>query len=294
MAILAATDFSNGSEASLKMAARLADIRNERLDVIHCIDLDRYTPYGDFEDVYGESPDELEERARKRLSEQVASLDSVSNSDVKLYVQFSSAADGLIDVGSSNDYSLLAVGAIGQGRVERLLVGSTAEEVVRRSTIPVLITPPDAETDQLEEILIPTDFSECSKKSFQLAIGFAKPSDARLHALHSYILPSDAMAPVGAEPLEDQADRYENFRSERLKDFLDEFQSDLGDLSVSIDWKTTTPDEAILEKVEESDIDLLVMGTRGHSGIKKWIMGSTTQKVLRQIPCPMLTVNCSA
>jgi nucleotide-binding universal stress UspA family protein len=46
----------------------------------------------------------------------------------------------------------------------------------------------------------------------------------------------------------------------------------------------------VLERLERGDIDLVVMGTHGRSGLSRWVMGSTAEKVLRSSPCPVLTV----
>ncbi len=137
---------------------------------------------------------------------------------------------------------------------------------------------------QLKNILFATDFSPASDVAVPYAFELAKHYGAKVYALHVRPPIVNPMTPpVTWKSLEEAASREaEQYKQDILKSFAGlqpEILINEGDL-----WSNI---EAIMK---ETPIDLIVMGTRGRSGVARFVLGSTAERIFRQAPCPVLTV----
>ena len=137
---------------------------------------------------------------------------------------------------------------------------------------------------QLKNILFATDFSPASDVAAPYASALAKHYDAKIYVLHVRPPIVNPMTPpVSWKSLEETAKREaEQYKRNILKLFgglQPEILINEGDL-----WSNI---EAIMREVQ---IDLIVMGTRGRSGMARFVLGSTAERIFRQAPCPVLTV----
>lgn len=133
---------------------------------------------------------------------------------------------------------------------------------------------------ELARILLPTDFSKFSREATEYACAFADQFDAELHLLH--VFESHEIAYPELEETIDSA----------LADVLDPNWAE-GRRIV----KATAEGPAFLEIIRygrEHDIDLIVMGTHGRSGLAHALIGSVAERVVRKAPCPVLTVRPEA
>lgn len=132
-------------------------------------------------------------------------------------------------------------------------------------------------------ILHPTDFSEPAEMALSLACSLARAHHAQLVVLH--VMPSpvcwgEVVARRGPDGVEEQIWR-EN---------LAPLASDAPDLNIEKWLEQGDPVEQILNVAEETSCDLIVMGTHGRKGVPRLLLGSVAEKVLRNAPCPVLTV----
>jgi nucleotide-binding universal stress UspA family protein len=133
----------------------------------------------------------------------------------------------------------------------------------------------------LKKILVPVDFSDCSKKALQYAIPFATQFDSELTILH-VVQPYPAvpeMAPVDVETLQDGRHRLEGLR-ETIGTAVRSTTS----------LRTGEPHLEIAEAARELGIDLIILSTHGRTGLAHMFHGSTAEKVIRHAPCPVLIV----
>jgi nucleotide-binding universal stress UspA family protein len=141
---------------------------------------------------------------------------------------------------------------------------------------------------QIRSILVPTDFSESASRALEHAIAWAKTFRARIHLLHAYQVP--IQIGVG-EPVPLPQEFFDQMR-ERAQRRLDELAAKLR--SDGIDAAThLTPEaasRAIVEVAEQLGVDLIVMGTRGLTGMKHVLLGSVAERTVRLAPCPVMTV----
>jgi nucleotide-binding universal stress UspA family protein len=138
---------------------------------------------------------------------------------------------------------------------------------------------------KLERILIPTDFSDYSKQASKYACELAKRFTAELHLLHvvqPLILPESG----GLLP-QDIVIGEEGSRKE-LEELTDPGFDQASRVIRKI--QTGTPFVEIVRYARDNDMDLIVMGTHGRTGLIHALMGSVAEKVVRKAPCPVLTV----
>ena len=133
-------------------------------------------------------------------------------------------------------------------------------------------------------ILAPTDFSEMSNGSAAYAAKLAIAMNARLH-LHHVVHESETAHPLRA------LDDAEKEEKEKLAAILTAEEKERLNLTSYVGFGP--PANQIVEHAEKNDIDLIVMGTHGRSGLEKMWLGSVTEKVLRQAHCPVLVVRQS-
>lgn len=138
-------------------------------------------------------------------------------------------------------------------------------------------------------VVFPTDFSELSLKALPLARRMAAVLDAELHCVYAveepHIYATLDMGPVAIPTAEELAasatSRLQSFAADNLKGF---------DHPIHTRVLTGRPAEEIASYANEVNAEMIVMTTHGHSGVKHVILGSTTEAVLRDASCPVLSV----
>ena len=140
----------------------------------------------------------------------------------------------------------------------------------------------------IQKILVPVDFSEHSAHALDEAIGLAKALGAKLTLLHCYQINVGGISPYGIS-IPDGWDREVREAASRgLADW--QGKADAAGVEAESRLSPQFPSEAIAACAEEIGADLIVMGTRGLSGIKHVVLGSVAERTIRIAPCPVLTV----
>ncbi|HET9844182.1 MAG TPA: universal stress protein [Nitrospira sp.] len=201
-------------------------------------------------------------------------------------------SEEVIAAAQSDDADLLVVGTRGKAGLAHVLLGSTAERVIRSAPCPVLAVHalrddvPTEEDISIKRILVPTDLSDCSLDALEYAAVVAKQSQASVELLH-------VLEPVyyGIDFTFEHADDREKKRK-RIAQALEDLSASLS--KAGIITKTCIrggmPPDTILEYVQTSASDLIVMGTHGRRGLSHLVAGSVTEAVLRHSTCPVLAV----
>jgi universal stress protein A len=139
---------------------------------------------------------------------------------------------------------------------------------------------------KLRHIMVPTDFTECSRKALSYALSFAKQFGAQILLLHvvesvpalgqDVLLQSSLLTVALHEESERQLDRWQ--------------RESMADAPVNTMTSDGLPWQRIVEVAREKDIDLIVAGTGKHNGLARVLMGSTAERIVRHAPCPVLVV----
>ncbi len=291
MSILVATDFSENAQTAIHAAAYLARQRGVSLTVAHCLEWTPDVPELD-EQLSGEPGDANLDRVRDELESHVDGLLSDTErhiEELRCEVFAGNPDEELIDAVEHDGHELVVVGATGMDRVSNFLLGSLPEEVVRRSPVPVLVVPPEIEAGGYDHIVAPVDLTPCSRESLSHAAQLAREHDARLTVLHAVPFMTDPNNHplAGALDLGPPSDLEKKAR-QHLKEFIGDVS--LEGLETETRIEMGTPNNVVGETVDELNADLVAMGTHGRRGVAWLFLGSTATKVLRSMPCSVMTV----
>src|SRR5262249_35826429 len=140
----------------------------------------------------------------------------------------------------------------------------------------------------LQRILVPTDFSEHSRKALLYGAAFAEKFGAELSLLHVFQnLPVFQPDAVTMGPVVPGVDLTVSTR-EALQRHVQEVGVTV---PVRLEVREGSAYEEIVQVAKEAEVDLIVMGTHGRGWLAHVLMGSVTEKVVRRAPCPVLTVH---
>lgn len=141
----------------------------------------------------------------------------------------------------------------------------------------------------ITNVLMPTDFSSCSRAAFPFACKLARESEAKLHLLHVIEPPAPALLPDGAfvPPMLDTQEDIEEIKGELHRWLRSEDAANIGS---EADVRTGLPLAEILSFATEHHCDLIVLGTHGRTGMAHLLIGSVAENVVRKAKCPVLTV----
>ena len=141
----------------------------------------------------------------------------------------------------------------------------------------------------MEKILVPCDFSEQSVNAFRFAIDLAEQTDGEIHVLHVIEVPvmhdSILMPTLSFEAslLKELSDNAEN----QFKKLTTNNPTQIPVITKNVFGNTSL---MILDYISENHIELVVMGTKGASGLRELLIGSNAERIVRRSPCPVITV----
>jgi nucleotide-binding universal stress UspA family protein len=140
----------------------------------------------------------------------------------------------------------------------------------------------------LRRILVPHDFSPHADAALDLAIELAGPSKARIRLMHLFQIPMEMLSPYEIPMPPALVEKVRTAASERLEAALSRVRA--AGLEGDSEVDSGRAAEMIVERAAALGVDLIAMGTRGHSGLKHLLLGSVAERVLRTATCPVLTV----
>lgn len=151
-----------------------------------------------------------------------------------------------------------------------------------------------ANPSQFKKIVVPIDFSDCSRHALTRAIEWAKAFGASVEVLYvweppHYLMP-DTTVFIPGHPDQTMIDYAQAEAKKSMDDFLEKHGS-AKDLPLTVQMLSGPPAETILNYVQNNAIDLIVMGTHGRTGLQRFLIGSVTEKIVRRASCPVLTLH---
>jgi len=143
----------------------------------------------------------------------------------------------------------------------------------------------------IKKILCPVDFSESSEHAMQYALALAEAYQAELQLLHVIEVPAAALArgPMGPPVL--SIDNLQEFQ-ETCREHLENIASRASEQYKNVTYHlgSGVPFLGIIQSAKAEDVDLIVVGTHGRTGLAHALIGSVAEKLVRKAPCPVLTV----
>jgi nucleotide-binding universal stress UspA family protein len=279
--ILYLTDFSRASEAALPVALGVARSHGSTIHVLHVITAPLET--------YPESLKADREIAEGEMKTVDVRLRGVTH-DTSVTHAFD-LWSGIERFIAEHGIDLVVIGTHGRTGAERLLLGSAADEIFRRSPVPVMTVGPDvkhepADNGALDRILFATDFSPRSAAALPFAIALAKENHSRLLLLHALSKQRGTGDGNGGNRELSVAEAFH-----QLHQMLP------GDLALpqSPDFAVEfgRPGDAIIAAAEQRGACVIILGIRGAEGrlgVASHLDRATAHKVVAHAPCPVLTV----
>lgn len=281
--ILYPTDFSQPSELALPFATSLARRYGATIHALHVL-TPMVTPENGMSGIAIEAEVENASRSMRDLDSQLVGLDHQTK-----VVNAPAVWDGLMDAVAARSIDLIVIGTHGRSGVGRLLLGSVAEEVFRRSACPVMTIGPGVRTSphaggRFHRILFATDHSRASAAAAPYAVSLAENNEARL--LLVYV----------ARPIEEQKREAGCQLSvaemiHKLYDIVPEQAHLSVPPEVAIEYGSAA--EQIVEAGKQRSADLIVLGVRSarhYLGSATHLARNIAHEVVARAACPVLTV----
>ena len=206
-------------------------------------------------------------------------------------------SEQVLAAAAAEDADLIIMGTAGKTGLAHVLLGSTAERIIRTAPCPVLAVRMDrSEAERtgvstshpasLDRIMVPVDFSDCSLDALEYAVSVAQRAQASVMLLHvlepvSYGL--DFTVSIQAE-----REHERKTLTERLAGLVAALEA--ANVKSESLVRGGLPRDSILEAARAWSADLIVMGTHGRRGLSHALYGSVVESVLRKSHCPILTV----
>ncbi|MDI6655340.1 MAG: universal stress protein [Candidatus Hydrothermarchaeota archaeon] len=285
--ILYPTDFSEYARATLECAGELKSIGAEEVVLLHVIDE---------KSVIGISgsaaPDllvaELQKEVEKKLEELKIMVEKQGmEARIVKPVPLGSPADEIIKIAGKEDASLILIGARGKGLIREAFLGSVSHKVVRGATKPVIVTKLKVAQKlgktycellfkpMFRKILYSTDFSECAERALEYVKRVKEAGAEEVVALHV----------VEKGETKEEIERNKKEAEKHLEGLADELKK-LG-FKVKALVEVGIPSKEILKVANEEKATIIMMGSRGLGFVRGMLIGSTSDKVVREAEVPV-------
>lgn len=294
--ILCSTDFSDFSNHAIPYGIALAREFKAKLYVSHVIDLSSAA-------IYGEAVFALEEQQSRMTTyahKEMTRLMGQESLDWEPLITVGNPANEIARLAADKQIDLAIAASHGRSGLKRLILGSVTERLMRTLPCPLwVVRSPEpgfvtsaSQAVQLKRILVGCDFSPDSSLAFEYGLSLAQEFQAELHLAH-------VVEPPLYDDLIKPSESRESFR-QRLRDTVQEKLTSMVPEEARAWCNPVTallagqPDEELIKYGVVNDVDLIVLGVRGHSLVETLFVGSTTDRVLRRAPCPVLSVQPKA
>ncbi len=228
--------------------------------------------------------DELKKRMdhmRNVAEERFRSFQKARHLTFEYHIKDGNAAKVIVETAEDLGVDLVVIGRKGLSAIERLFIGNVANQVLRHSPIPILITKKKSGKPKFKKILVPTDFSEQEEVERDYAWKLAKGFDADITLLHILELHDYEFSPRALEEMLDSVLKKLKQRKRREKE---DFKI-IEDVTRAIDAPV-----GIVDYVDTHKIDLIVISTCAQSKLERFFLGSTTEKVISYSPVPIFAI----
>lgn len=272
--VLLPTDGSPLSKDALEHA--VATFPDGNITLIHVID-PRYTAADD---------DELRP---ERIFAELLDIAESNDIEVDTEIRVGHPAREIVRYSEDADIDEIMLGSHGRDGAARVLLGSVAERVLRRAPVPVTVVRPHQRTGDTHH-LVPIDGSEQSTKALEYAVSvFPDVETTILHAID----PMETR--YGEGQLVHSEAEYERIQAdaEQLLADAEAFARERGATvrsTTAVEWGPNRPAAAILDYVDANDVDHVIMGSHGRSGVSRVLLGSVAEAVARRSPAPVTVV----
>jgi len=291
--ILCATDFSEFTETVVAYGVAMAGRFDATLSICHVIDLPTISAYG--EAVF--DPLEYQQRFMDTARHEINNLLNDAPVDYQALVTLGNTSDEIARQAHDHGVDLVITATHGRSGLKRFFLGSVTERLMRVLPCPLLILRGSEERADpytprqfpFKKILVGCDFSTDANLALEYSLSMAQEFESELHLVH-------VIEPSGYKNLF----KLPQGSGEKIKqDLYDMIKEKLNSLvpEDALDWirldtrlLAGKPYAELVRYARMNDIDLIALGIRGHGMVEELLVGSTTDRVIRQSPCPVLSI----
>ena len=292
--ILLATD---GSESSEIAARTTLDLSKSLDSEVHVIYVAHEHPYlhAYYELRHQEDAERFRDEDQRMLEESVNQIREAGGTIAESYLRVGDAANEIVELAEELGVGLVVIGSRGHGRIRRALMGTVSTSVLRHAHCSALVVRGYGTEQQrgylLGKILVAIDGSEEASSAAKAATEVAKATGSELHVI--YAIQEERYRPhLGPEMWEGWEEGFEHAkRSARswVEDQAERMRGE-GAKAVKSHLLLGQPDAAIVWLAEELGAGLVVLGSRGLGGIRRTLIGSVSDSVVRHAHCPVMVV----
>ncbi len=275
--ILVPTDGSDVATAAAEAALSLARAFDSELHVISIVESE---PFPGFDQV----TDELARLGRNAVSEMDAQATEAGVDVTTAVLENEPVHRAILDYSDEHDIDLVVMGTHGRTGIDRVVLGSVTEQTLRLSPVPVMTVHGDTVVHTpFESILVPFDGSASARSAVDHAIDLARETGATLHlvnVVNPAVMTGDFDAGMILDTLEESGEKL----LETVSEDAENAGVEVGTASVLIG----SPFRKIVEFADDQNVDCLVMGTHGRTGVGRVLLGSVAERVIRQTDVPVI------
>ncbi len=295
--ILVGIDFSGEADTALGHAFNVSRQTGAEVVLAHACstpDLSQVSSMS-AQSVLGNLREGIHARSHKRLQELCDEWGvpgvRISHVVIDEYPDF-----GLPAEAERQDADLVIVGTHGRTGFKRVMLGSVAERVVRYCRAPVMVARVKTfGNGGYRRILVPTDFSPAAEVALETAIGLST-EDGSIELIHCWQLPPGSQgiwlpAAISERAAAGLREGLIDAAHESGQTLLARFRARHPDVKLSFEQIEDSPARGISRRLESATYDLVVMGSRGRRGLKRWLLGSVAEVTVRHAPCSVVVAH---
>jgi len=284
--ILVGVDFSDCSRSALAQALRMARWNNARLHALHSVE---YLTLSDAAYASHIPHEKLEQdamaEARNKLRHWLTQARAPGEAQVS--VDIGTPIDCVLRRVRETKTDLLVLGVTGSSMIP-MGAGTLATKCLRKAPTKVMLVH-EGHTGPFRKVVACVDFSEQCREAVAQALRVAAQDGSQVHFLHVFTgsWGRYALVPDAWEVDEEKAAQYRQALEQRLREFVGDTAGQQARFTVV---EAANHGHGIAEYARRVGADLVVLGTKGRSNLGYVVLGSTVERLLREIPCSALVV----
>lgn len=278
--ILWVTDFSDEAQEALLYADAFTKSFKASLLALHVVPDFSPALYDTASVIRGELAKRVD-FVKKEAAKKLEMIKKTKAVPFKSIIREGNASKKIIETAEKEKADLIVMGRKGMSAIEKLFIGSVANQVLRNSPVPVLLTKKKSGKPRFKKILVPTDFSAQEEVERDYAWKLAKAFDSEITLLHVLELHDYEFSPRVVDEMLDSAAKRLKKRKKREKEDIKVHEDVIRAINAAI---------GVVDYTETHKFDLIVISTCVHSKLERFFLGSTTEKVISHSSVPVFAI----
>ncbi len=278
--ILWVTDFSDEAQEAFIYAKHFANMFKAKLIALHVVPDFSPTLYSMTAVIKSELTKRLTSM-KKDAERKLTTLQKKQRFEFKSIVLEGNASKRIIETAEKQKVDMIIMGKRGTSAIEKLFIGSVANQVLRNATVPILLTKKRTGKPAFKKILVPTDFSKQEEVERDFAWKLAKGLDSDITLLHVLELHDYEFSPRVLDEMLNSV----------LKRLKRRKTSEKEDIRVTEDvYRAINASLGVVDYADTQKFDMIVISTCVHSKLERFFLGSTTEKVISYSSIPIFAI----